>query len=38
VERVGFAKGTVFLERQLVRSLSLVFRRRIVPVLALLTG
>ena len=38
VERVGFAEGTVFLERQLVRCLSFVFCRRIIPVLALLTS
>jgi hypothetical protein len=38
VERMGLAIGTVFLERQLVRCLSLVFCRRIVSVLALLTG
>jgi hypothetical protein len=38
VERVRFAERTVFLERQLVRRLSFVFCRRIIPVLALLTG
>jgi len=37
VERVCFAERAVFLERQLVRRLSLVFCRRVIPVLALLT-
>jgi len=38
VERVRFAERTVFLERQLVGCLSFVLCRRIVPILALLTG
>jgi hypothetical protein len=38
VERVRSAEGTVFFERQLIRCLPFVFCRRIIPVLALLTG